>query len=194
MGKTSPKTSQCPHCKRLFTRKGVREHLRHVRCSPTSTATPKKFERARCRYCHKSFHSGNSLRAHVAGQHPSEYAKSPHSVKRHKALVKPKSAEPQADRARQPSHAKAPKKSAPRPSSRTEHPLHRDADAAAVAPSICSTATPTLPRPVRARMRIAADESGKRPFGDKSCRPNPTGPGGSMAHMPSRMHAPAQDV
>ena len=119
----SPKDSQCPHCKRFFTKRGLKEHLRHVKCSPTSTATPKKFERARCKYCSKIFHSGNSLRVHVAGQHPAEYAKSPHSVKRHKAPLTRKSKEPRAK------ERDSPKKSAARPGGRTEDPLRHVAGA-----------------------------------------------------------------
>ena len=95
----SPKDAQCPHCKRFFTKRGLREHLRHVRCSPTSTATKRVFKRARCKHCGKSFHSGNSLRVHVAGQHPDEYAKSPHSVKDHIAPPKRKGS-PVADQQR----------------------------------------------------------------------------------------------
>ena len=105
---TSPKDAQCPHCKRWFTKRGLKEHLRHVKCSPTSTATKRVFQRARCLYCGKSFHSGKSLRAHVAGQHPDEYSKSPHSVKHHKAPLKRRRS-PEADQQRPPSaspHAK----------------------------------------------------------------------------------------
>ena len=95
----SPKDAQCPHCKRFFTKRGLREHLRHVRCSPTSTATKRVFKRARCKHCGRSFHSGSSLRVHVAGQHPAEYAQSPHSVKGHKAPLKRKGS-PEADQQR----------------------------------------------------------------------------------------------
>ena len=104
----SQRDAQCPRCKRFFIRKGLKEHLRHVRCSPTSTATKRLFARARCKYCGKSFHSGNSLRVHVAGQHPDEYSKSPHSVKHHKAPLKRRRS-PEADQQRPPSaspHAK----------------------------------------------------------------------------------------
>ena len=45
----SPKDTQCPHCQRFFTKKGCREHQRHVRCSPSSTAKKRVFERARCK-------------------------------------------------------------------------------------------------------------------------------------------------
>ena len=117
----SPKDTQCPHCNRLFTKRGLKEHLRHVRCSPTSTAQKRVFTRARCKYCGKSFHSGNSLRVHVAGQHPAEYAKSPHSVQQHKAPLKRRSApksEQQRPRSASP-HAK-PKRDSPQPQE-TEH-------------------------------------------------------------------------
>ena len=69
-------------------KKGLKEHQRHVKCSPTSTATPRKWERARCKHCGKSFHSSNSLRVHVSTQHPTEYRKSPNSVKAHRSPVK----------------------------------------------------------------------------------------------------------
>ena len=69
----SPRDARCEHCGKLFTRKGLLEHKRHVKCAPTSKATPRKWERARCTYCHRSFHSSNGLRVHVSTQHPSEY-------------------------------------------------------------------------------------------------------------------------
>ena len=80
--------AQCEHCKRFFTKKGLKEHQRHAKCSPTSTATPRKWERACCKHCGKSFHSSNSLRVHVSTQHPTEYRKSPNSVKAHRSPVK----------------------------------------------------------------------------------------------------------
>ena len=84
----SKRDAQCEHCKRFFTKKGLKEHQRHVKCSPTSTATPRKWERARCKHCGKSFHSSNSLRVHVSTQHPTEYRKSPNSVKAHRSPIK----------------------------------------------------------------------------------------------------------
>ena len=84
----SKRDAQCEHCKRFFTKKGLKEHQRHVKCSPTSTATPRKWERARCKHCGKGFHSSNSLRVHVSTQHPTEYRKSPNSVKAHRSPVK----------------------------------------------------------------------------------------------------------
>ena len=99
----SPRDAQCPHCKKWFTRMGLLEHKRHVRCSPTSKATPRKWERARCKYCLKSFHSVNSLRTHVSGQHPDEYRRSPNSVKAHRAPLKKSPKESRGRDGRQPS-------------------------------------------------------------------------------------------
>ena len=81
----SPRDARCPHCGRHFTKGGLKQHLRHVKCSPTSTATPRKFERVRCKHCGKSFHSTNSLRVHVSTVHPEEYARSPGLMKHHRA-------------------------------------------------------------------------------------------------------------
>ena len=84
----SKRDAQCEHCKRFFTKKGLKEHQRHVKCSPTSTATPRKWERARCKHCGKSFHRSNSLRVHVSTQHPTVYRKSPNRTKAHRSPVK----------------------------------------------------------------------------------------------------------
>ena len=81
----SPKDAKCQHCGRHFTKGGLKQHLRHVKCSPTSTASPRQFERVRCKHCVKSFHSTNSLRVHVSTVHPREYAKSPGLMKHHRA-------------------------------------------------------------------------------------------------------------
>ncbi len=81
----SPKDAICPHCKRSFTKGGLKQHLRYVKCSPNSTATPRKFERVRCKHCLKSFHSTNSLRVHVSTVHAKEYSKSPGHMKHHRA-------------------------------------------------------------------------------------------------------------
>ncbi len=83
-----PRDAQCEHCKRFFTKKGLKEHQRHVKCSPASKATPRKWERAKCLHCAKTFHSSNSLRVHVSTQHPNEYRRSPNSVKAHRAPSK----------------------------------------------------------------------------------------------------------
>ena len=83
----SPRDATCPHCRRRFTAKGLKEHQRHVKCSPSSTATPRTFERVRCKHCNKSFHSTNSLRVHVATTHQKEYARSPGNMKQHKVAL-----------------------------------------------------------------------------------------------------------
>ena len=93
----------------MFTKKGLLEHMRHVKCSPTSTATPRKWEKARCKHCSRSFHSSNSLRVHVSSQHPTEYSKSPNSVKAHRAPLK-RDASPKSGH----DHAVAPKDAAPK--------------------------------------------------------------------------------
>ena len=84
----SPKDSQCPHCKRFFTAGGLKQHMRFVKCSPASTASPRKFERVRCKHCGKSFHSTNSLRVHVSTRHPKEYSRSPGHMKHHRSSYK----------------------------------------------------------------------------------------------------------
>ena len=81
----SPRDSVCPHCRRSFTKGGLRQHLKYVKCAPTSDATPREFDRVRCKHCGKSFHSTNSLRVHVSTVHAKEYAKSPASMKLHRA-------------------------------------------------------------------------------------------------------------
>ena len=81
----SPRDATCPHCKRNFTKGGLKQHLRYVKCSPSSKASPRKFARVRCKHCHKSFHSTNSLRVHVSTVHPKEYAKAPGLMKYHRA-------------------------------------------------------------------------------------------------------------
>ena len=61
--------------------------MRYVKCSPASTASPRKFERVRCKQCSKSFHSTNIpnfLRVHVSTVQPKEYAKSPGLTKYHR--------------------------------------------------------------------------------------------------------------
>ncbi len=109
----SPRDATCPHCKRRFTAKGLKEHMRHVKCSPSSTATPRHFERVRCKHCSKSFHSTNSLRVHVATTHQREYARSPGSMKHHKvASDKRRSASPKDSRQHPPDarHTQSPER------------------------------------------------------------------------------------
>ena len=82
--KTSPKDARCPHCGGWYTQRGVKEHLRH-HCRPCPTSRKRVFNNATCKHCGLTYHSGNSLRVHVATQHKHEYARSPNSVRHHRA-------------------------------------------------------------------------------------------------------------
>ena len=152
----SPKGAQCTHCKRFFTKRGPREHLRHVRCSPTSTATKRVFKRARCKHCGKSFHSGNSLRVHVAGQHPAEYAKSPHSVKRHKAPLKRKNA-PKLEQQR-------PRSASPHAKRKRDTPQQQDTEHSTT--DLCAREAPERTRrvweEVLRRQRLRKEKTGRK--------------------------------
>ena len=139
----SPKAAWCEHCGKLFTRKGLLEHKRHVKCAPTSKATPRKWERARCKYCHRSFHSSNALRVHVSTQHPSEYRRSPNSVKAHRSPLKRTSShgktegkrEPSKDARRSSSHAG--KRGAPLEAQRSRKPNGKQSEVSPVkSPSV----------------------------------------------------------
>ena len=87
------KTACCKFCHEWFTPKGLKEHLRHVKCSDASTATQRVYQAAVCKYCNGKFHSNNALRVHVAGMHPEEYAKHPNQVAPHRAVFKDTTAE-----------------------------------------------------------------------------------------------------
>ncbi len=91
----------------MFTKKGLLEHRRHVKCSPTSTATPRKWERARCKHCGRSFHSSNSLRVHVSSQHPTEYGRSPNNVKAHRVPLKHNASPKGGDKNDAPKHVRS---------------------------------------------------------------------------------------
>ena len=78
----------CKHCGKLYkNQRSLREHLRH-HCKRCKSASPRKYTPARCKHCGKVFHSANSLRVHVSTQHAREYARSPKSVKGHRAPLK----------------------------------------------------------------------------------------------------------
>ena len=81
----SPRDAKCKHCGRYFTKGGLKQHMRHVKCSPTSTASPRKFERVRCKHCSKSLHSTSSICVHVSTVHPKEYATLPGLMEYHRA-------------------------------------------------------------------------------------------------------------
>ena len=125
----SPKDARCEHCGKLFTRKGLLEHKRHVKC---------KWERTRCKHCHRSFHSSNALRVHVSTQHPSEYRRSPNSVKAHRSPLKRTSShgktegkrEPSKDARRSSSHAG--KRGAPLEAQRSRKPNGKQSEVSPV--------------------------------------------------------------
>ena len=61
------------YCGRRFTKKGVYEHERHS-CKHNPNRRKRTFGRSTCKLCGKRFHSAG-LRAHVATQHPEEFAR-----------------------------------------------------------------------------------------------------------------------
>ena len=69
----SAKVSPCMYCGRRFTKKGVYEHERHS-CKHNPNRRKRTFGRSTCKFCGKRFHSAG-LRAHVATQHPEEFAR-----------------------------------------------------------------------------------------------------------------------
>ena len=89
-GKVSPKNTACEHCGRLFTARGVKEHVRH-HCPANPNRRKRVFTKSKCLHCGKRMHSAG-LRVHVASVHPEKYARS-RSVKAHRAPEKPKKSE-----------------------------------------------------------------------------------------------------
>ena len=92
MPAASPATEgvKCPHCgKRYKNKRSLREHTRH-HCKRCTTTSPRTYTPSRCKHCGKVFHSANSLRVHASTQHPTEYARSPRSVREHRAPLKAK--------------------------------------------------------------------------------------------------------
>ena len=70
---TSPKNSPCLYCGKLLTARGVVEHERH-HCKKNPNRVKRSFARKACKVCGKKLH-GAALRAHMATQHPLEFAK-----------------------------------------------------------------------------------------------------------------------
>ena len=70
---TSPKNSPCLYCGKLLTARGVVEHERH-HCKKNPKRVKRSFEKKTCKVCGKKLH-GAALRAHMATQHPLEFAK-----------------------------------------------------------------------------------------------------------------------
>lgn len=71
--RTSPKDTPCLYCGRMFTKKGAAEHERHA-CKKNPNRCKRSFGKKKCKYCGKAYHAAG-LRAHVATQHPAEFAK-----------------------------------------------------------------------------------------------------------------------
>ena len=81
---------RCPDCHKTYKNKrSLREHRRH-HCKKCKTTTPRKYTPVKCKHCGKVFHSANSLRVHASTQHIKEYARSPRSVKEHRAPLRAK--------------------------------------------------------------------------------------------------------
>ena len=70
---TSPKNSPCLYCGKLLTIRGVSEHERH-HCKKNPRRVKRSFGKKICKVCGKQLH-GAALRAHMATQHPLEFAR-----------------------------------------------------------------------------------------------------------------------
>jgi hypothetical protein len=70
---TSPKNSPCLYCGKLLTARGVVEHERH-HCKKNPKRVKRSFGKKVCKVCGKQLH-GAALRAHMATQHPVEFAR-----------------------------------------------------------------------------------------------------------------------
>ena len=73
MRKSPIKDTPCLYCGKLFTKKGVCEHERHA-CAHNPNRKKRSFGKARCKICGEVYHQ-NGLRAHMAVQHPIEFAR-----------------------------------------------------------------------------------------------------------------------
>ena len=71
--RTSPKNTPCLHCGKMLTARGCAEHERH-HCPKNPNRRKRTFGKSTCIHCGKRVHS-NGLRAHIATQHPAEFAK-----------------------------------------------------------------------------------------------------------------------
>ena len=124
MRKKSPlKDTPCLYCGKLLSAKGVWEHERH-HCPKNPNRKKRSFGKSRCKVCGGVYHAAG-LRAHMATQHPMEYA-------REKANRKPSSrAAKRREIMRRHSSAHGAKRAAPvRENGRPQHsppPQHRTA-------------------------------------------------------------------
>jgi hypothetical protein len=133
VNQAAAKTAPCLYCGKLFSPKGVFEHERHA-CKHSPHRKKRVFGKKKCAVCDKAYHAAG-LRAHMATQHPLEFAsekarRKPRSrsaqrremvarteasrAKRHARSTSPKSAGHR-------SHASSPKPTEPRdPSKRMQ--------------------------------------------------------------------------
>ena len=99
--RTSPKNTPCLHCGKMLTARGCAEHERH-HCPKNPNRRKRTFGKSTCIHCGKRVHS-NGLRAHIATQHPAEFAKMKPNKKlskaaQRRALAAKKSKSPQGSR------------------------------------------------------------------------------------------------
>ena len=71
--RTSPKDTPCLYCGKMLTIRGVAEHERHA-CRKNPNRRKRSFGKKKCAVCGKAYHAAG-LRAHMATQHPLEFAK-----------------------------------------------------------------------------------------------------------------------
>ena len=71
--RTSPKDTPCLYCGKMLTVRGVAEHERHA-CRKNPNRRKRSFGKKKCAVCGKAYHAAG-LRAHMATQHPLEFAK-----------------------------------------------------------------------------------------------------------------------
>ena len=71
--RTSPKDTPCLYCGKMLTVRGVAEHERHA-CKKNPNRRKRSFGKKKCAVCGKAYHAAG-LRAHMATQHPLEFAK-----------------------------------------------------------------------------------------------------------------------
>ena len=63
----------CLHCGKLFSKHGVYEHERH-HCPKNPERRKRSFGKTKCKICGEIYHAAG-LRAHMATQHPAEFAR-----------------------------------------------------------------------------------------------------------------------
>ena len=71
--RTSPKDTPCLYCGKMLTTRGVAEHERHA-CRKKPNRRKRSFGKKQCAVCGKAYYAAG-LRAHMATQHPLEFAK-----------------------------------------------------------------------------------------------------------------------